>query len=95
MQNFRDTVSNLTRKWWCMGHNAIKNRKKAIQKMKAHAGSETHLRHAEAELLPKRGTVVQQLQHIGDLEKSKNRKVISSLHSFSMQTAHSSHNKLQ
>lgn len=57
----------------------FKNWKKAIQKMKAHAGSDTHLRHAEAELLAKRGgTVVQQLQRIGDLEKSKNRNAIKS-----------------
>ena len=32
--------------------------KKAIQKMKAHASSETHVRHCEAELLAKRGETV-------------------------------------
>ena len=51
----------------------FQNWKKAIQKMKAHASSETHVRHCEAELLAKRGeTVVHQLQHIGDLEKNRN-----------------------
>ena len=49
----------------------FQNWKKAIQKMKAHATSETHVRHLEAELLAKRGeTVIHQLQRIGDLEKT-------------------------
>ena len=57
----------------------FQNWKKAIQKMKAHASSETHVRHCEAELLAKRGeTIVHQLQRIGDLEKYRNRNAIKS-----------------
>ena len=54
--------------------------KKAVQKMKEHASSEFHLRQVEAELIVSRGeTVVHQLQHFGDSERSKNRKAIKAL----------------
>ena len=57
----------------------FQNWKKAIQKIKVHASSETHVRHCEAGLLAKRGeTVVHQLQCIGDLEKNINRNAIKS-----------------
>ena len=51
----------------------FQNWKKAVQKMKEHASSESHLRQVEAELIVSRGeTVVHQLQHFGDSERSKN-----------------------
>ena len=56
------------------------NWKKAVQKMKEHASSESHLRQVEAELIVSRGeTVVHQLQRFGDSERSKNRKAIKAL----------------
>ena len=67
-----------------MGYKAISERskdfqKKTVQKIKAHASSETHVRHCKAELLAKRGeTVVHQLQRIGDLKKNRNQNAIKS-----------------
>ena len=56
------------------------NWKKAVQKMKEHASSESHLRQVKAELIVSRGeTVVHQLQSFGDSERSKNRKAIKAL----------------
>ena len=50
----------------------FQNWKKAVQKMKEHASSESHLRQVEAELIVSRGgTVVHQLQLFGDSERSK------------------------
>ena len=58
----------------------FQNWKKAVQKMKEHASSESHLRQVEAELIVSRGeTVVSQLQRFGDSERSKNRKTIKAL----------------
>ena len=58
----------------------FQNWKKAVQKMKEHASSESHLRQVEAELIVSRGeTVVHQLQRFGDSERSKNRKAIKAL----------------
>ena len=58
----------------------FQNWKKAVQKMKEHASSESHLRQVEAELIVSRGeTVVHQLQRFGDSERSKNRKAIKPL----------------
>ena len=61
----------------------FKNWKKAVEKMRAHAKSDAHLRHAEAELLAararKEGSVLEQLQSIGKEEKMKNRKGIKAL----------------
>ena len=58
----------------------FQNWKKAFQKMKEHASSESHLRQVEAELIVSRGeTVVHQLQRFGDSERSKNRKAIKAL----------------
>ena len=55
-------------------------KKAAVQKMKEHASSESHLRQVEAELIVSRGeTVVRQLQRFGDSERSKNRKAIKAL----------------
>ena len=57
----------------------FQNWKKAVQKMKAHASSESHLRQVEAELIVSRGeTVVHQLQCFGDSER-KNQKAIKAL----------------
>ena len=48
--------------------------------MNEHASSESHLRQVEAELVVSGGeTVVYQLQHFGDSERSKNRKAIKAL----------------
>ena len=58
----------------------FQNWKKAVQKMKEHASSESHLRQVEAELIVSRGeTVVHPLQRFGDSERSKNRKAIKAL----------------
>ena len=58
----------------------FQNWKKAVQKMKEHASSESHLRQVEVELIVSRGeTVVHQLQRFGDTERSKNRKAIKAL----------------
>ena len=58
----------------------FQNRKKAVQKMKEHASSESHLRQVEAELIVSRGeTVVYQLQSFGDSERSKKRKANKAL----------------
>jgi hypothetical protein len=57
----------------------FQNWKKAVQKMKAHAGSESHIRHLEAELTAKKGgSIVHQLQRIGEHERTKNRNAIKS-----------------
>ncbi len=58
----------------------FQNWKKAIKKMKAHASSEFHLRQTEAALVVSmKGTIVQQLQSIGDSERKKNRRAIKAL----------------
>ena len=58
----------------------FQNWKKAVQKLKEHASSESHLRQVEAELIVSRGeTVVHQLQCFGDFERSKNQKAIKAL----------------
>ena len=47
--------------------------------MKAHASSESHIRHLKAELTAKKGgSLVHQLQHSGELERTKNRNPIKS-----------------
>ena len=60
----------------------FKNWKKAL-KMKAHAKSEIHIQSCEAEMAAARalqeGSIVQQLQQIGDQEKLKNRLAIKAL----------------
>ena len=58
----------------------FQNGNKAVQMMKEHASSESHLTRVEAELIVSRGeTVVHQLQRFGDSERSKNRKAIKTL----------------
>jgi len=61
----------------------FKNWKKALEKMKAHAKSEIHIQSCEAEMAAARalqeGSIVQQLQQIGDQEKLKNRLAIKAL----------------
>ena len=48
--------------------------------MKAHASSECHLRQAEAALVVStKGTIIHQLQCIGDSERIKNRRAIKAL----------------
>ena len=64
----------------CGSQSLSRIRKKAVQKMKEHASSESHLRQVEAELIVSRGeTVVHQLQRFEDSERSKNRKAIKVL----------------
>ena len=55
----------------------FQNWKKAVQKMKAHASSEFHVRQVEAELLANRRETV--VQRFGDSERNKNRKGIKAL----------------
>ena len=58
----------------------FQNLKKAVQKMKENASSESHLRQVEAELIVSRGeTVVHHLQRFGVSERSKNQKAIKAL----------------
>ena len=61
----------------------FKNWKKAVEKMKAHAKSKSHIQSCEAEIAAARalqvGTIVQQLQQIEDEEKAKNRLAIKAL----------------
>ena len=61
----------------------FKNCKKAIEKMKAHAKSEVHILSCEAEKAATRalqeGSIIQQLQQIGEQEKMKNMIVIKAL----------------
>ena len=74
----------------------FQNWKKAVQKMKEHASSESHLRQVEAELIVSRGeTVVHQLQRFGDKQEPESHQNTSWLHSLLMQTAHSSYYQLQ
>ena len=61
----------------------LKNWKKAIEKMKAHAKSDIHIQLCEAEMAAARalqeGSIIQQLQQIGDQEKLKNMMAIKAL----------------
>ena len=61
----------------------FKNWKKAIEKMKAYAKSEVHILSCEAEKAAARalqeGSIIQQLQQIGEQEKMKNRMAIKAL----------------
>ena len=56
------------------------NWKKAVEKMRAHSQSEVHIQSCQSSLLAERstrqGTIIQQLQHIADEDKVKNRKAI-------------------
>ena len=64
----------------CGSQSLFRIGKRQSKKMKAHASSEFHLRQAEAALLVStKGTIVHQLQHIGDSERSKNRRAIKAL----------------
>ena len=48
------------------------NWKKTIEKMHAHAQSDIHIQSCEAEMVASRqGTIIQQLQHVGEEEKVK------------------------
>ena len=61
----------------------LKNWKKAIENMKTHAKSDLHIQSCEPEVAAARalqeGSIVQQLQQIGDQEKLKNRMAIKAL----------------
>ena len=58
----------------------FQNWKKAVQMIKEHASSESHLSQVEAVLIVSRGEiVVHQLQCFRDSERSKNRKAIKAL----------------
>ena len=56
------------------------NWKKAMEKMRAHAQSDIHVQSCEAEMVAAtQGTIIQQLQHVGEEEKTKNRVAIKAL----------------
>ena len=62
----------------------FKNLKKAVEKMRAHSKSNSHINHCEAELLAARArkegsSIIQQLQIIGEQEWIKNRSGIKVL----------------
>ena len=77
MQKIRKPESNLTSGGvWVT--KPFQTGKKAIQKMKAHAITERHVRHFEAELTANGGSIVHQLQHTGELKRAKNRNAIKS-----------------
>ena len=53
---------------------------KAVEKMHSHAQSDIHIQSCEAEMVAaRRGTIVQQLQHISEDEKIKNRVAVKAL----------------
>ena len=54
--------------------------------MKAHASSESHIRHFEAELTAKGGSIAHQLR-VGEQERTKNQ-VLSSMYSFPQHIPH-------
>lgn len=59
------------------------NWKKAVEKMRAHSKSDVHIQSCEASLLAERatrqGTIIQQLQHVADQDRLKNRRAIKAL----------------
>ena len=58
----------------------FQNWKRAVEKMRAHERSESHIRASEALLLAaKSGTIAQQLQSTGELERAKYRAAVKSL----------------
>ena len=62
----------------------FKNWKKAVEKMRAHPKSDSHIKHTEAELLAARArkeesSIIQQPQIIGEQERIKNRSGIRAL----------------
>ena len=61
----------------------FKNWKKAVEKMRAHANSDAHIRYSEAEVLAakaeKEGSILQQLRSITEEQRIKNRKGIKAL----------------
>jgi hypothetical protein len=59
----------------------FKNWKKAVEKMRAHAKSDTHIRHFEAEVLAaqKEGSILQQLKSVTEEQRIRNRKGIKAL----------------
>ena len=51
-----------------------------MEKMRAHAQSDIHVQSCEAEMVAAtQGTIIQQLQHVGEEEKTKNRVAIKAL----------------
>ena len=63
-----------------MGHKTFSEWRKALEKMRVHASSNTHIRCVEAEQLVKEGgTIAHQLQCIEDNQRRKNRNAIKSL----------------
>ena len=56
------------------------NWKKAVEKMRAHSKSDVHIQSCQASVLAERatrqGTVIQQLQHVADEDRLKNRRAI-------------------
>ena len=58
----------------------FRNWKKAVEKMKAYERSALHIKASQARLLTsKQGSVVQQLQRVGAIEREKNRAAMKSL----------------
>ena len=56
------------------------NWKNAIEKMRAHARSDTHIQSCEAEIVAaRRGGIVQQLHHVSEEEKVKDRVAVNAL----------------
>ena len=66
-----------------MDFKAFQKLEKVVEKMYTHAESEIHIQSCEAEMVADRvlqaGTIVQQLQQIGDEEKVKNRSAVKAL----------------
>ena len=89
-ENYQGAFCKVCRKSGSQGHTSqgsggvwitkpFQNLKKAVQKMKAHASSESYIRHLEAELTAKKGgSIVHQLQRVGEQERTKNRNSIKS-----------------
>ena len=52
--------------WRCMDYQAVQELEKAVEKMRAHSKSDSHIKHCEAELLAararkERSSIIQQL----------------------------------
>ena len=92
-ENYQGAFCKVCRKSGSQGHTSqgsggvwkpFQNWKKAVQKMKAHASSESHTRNLEAELTAKMGgSIIHQLQRVGEQERTKNRIAIKSFFRYS------------
>ena len=88
-ENYQGAFCKVCRKLGSQGHTSqgsgdvwitkpFQNWKKAVQKMKAHASGESHIRHLEAEPTAKKGGSIAHQSRVGQQERTKNRNAIKS-----------------